>query len=562
MRAALLLLVCGCLETSPLDGITYDGGLSYDARWTDDIGGARYHPKDYGAGPVHGPEMKLQKQDCRQCHGPDLLGGSGPSCDTCHTPNDPPAWRSNCTYCHGGSENQTGAPPKNLDDTSQGGHFPHHNAHVTSSMTSTLDCTQCHVKATDVMSAGHAFDDTPGRAENDFGAGKSKKGSWDKNGTCSNLYCHGSGRGDDGVAHVGDGKLSCSSCHPSTGSAPADWAKMSGPHSTHLAVAGIGCADCHSTVTSDGTTIANRDLHIDGLRQVSIPTSGFTFDAVTQQCTGSCHNYVHTTLVWSGALGGKYHPAGYSAAAVHGGEMELQRQDCRGCHGATLTGGQGPSCDSCHQANWRTNCTYCHGGSLNQTGAPPRDLASAPAMVSQSFQAHTAHLTQTISAASDCTTCHIQPTDTMTTNHAFDSTPAKAENVFTAGLGPATVYDGKGTCSNNYCHSNGRTNGTGIYRDGSPTPGCGTCHAGQNSGQTAWGTMSSEHRKHLQMSGVTCATCHSSVTSTGNDVIAPLLHVDGKKQVVMNVAGIGPYNPTTKICAGSCHGEGHNDKRW
>ena len=296
---------------------------------------------------------------------------------------------------------------------------------------------------------------------------------------------------------------------------------------------------------------------------MAIPTAGFTFDQAKQQCTGTCHDYVHTSLIWSGSNGGKYHPAGYAAAAVHGGEMELQRQDCRGCHGATLTGGTsgqvGPSCDSCHQANWRTNCTYCHGGTLNNTGAPPRDLASAAATVSQSFQAHTAHIMTTIAPAEDCASCHINPTDVMTADHAFDSTPARSEVTFAGGLGKGGSYDGAGSCTV-YCHGNGRANGT--YKDGSPAPGCGSCHAGPASGQTAWGTMSGEHRKHLQMSNVTCATCHNTVTTNGTTIAAPQLHVNGTREVVMGVTGIGPYNAGTRICAGSCHGEGHNDKRW
>ena len=57
-------------------------------------GGGRYHPEGFAAAEVHGLELKQQAQDCRTCHGDELLGASAPSCDGCHTPADPPAWRS------------------------------------------------------------------------------------------------------------------------------------------------------------------------------------------------------------------------------------------------------------------------------------------------------------------------------------------------------------------------------------------------------------------------------------------------------------------------------------
>jgi hypothetical protein len=77
-----------------------------------------------------------------------------------------------------------------------------------------------------------------------------------------------------------------------------------------------------------------------------------------------------------GMVAGDYHPVGYEAAAVHGLELKTGAQDCRECHGATLEGGSGPSCDSCHQDGWRTNCTYCHGtgrayGDIAHTAARP-----------------------------------------------------------------------------------------------------------------------------------------------------------------------------------------------
>ena len=77
---------------------------------------AKFHAEDFARPELHGPALMQGLLDCRFCHGEDLTGDAGAlSCDTCHTPADPQAWRSDCVFCHGGVENQTGAPPVNLD---------------------------------------------------------------------------------------------------------------------------------------------------------------------------------------------------------------------------------------------------------------------------------------------------------------------------------------------------------------------------------------------------------------------------------------------------------------
>lgn len=521
-------------------------------------GGDRYHPDGFAAGALHGPALKMQEDDCRTCHGADLTGGvdGEPSCDGCHVGDTPTAWRTNCTFCHGGVENDTGAPPRNIDGTDQVGPFPVHTIHVTGSdMANAYDCNQCHTKAIEVLSPGHVFDDSPGEAENDYGNGLAPQTLFalaDR--TCSNNYCHGNGRADNGTIAAQSGRLACNGCHAIATSGAPEWGAMSGGHPLHLGLGDIGCADCHTGTTADGATIADKGKHINGARDVSFSIASFAFDAAAHTCTGTCHGVDHAAFGWVSG-GSSPHPPGFAAPEMHGPEMELQRSDCRGCHGADLTGGTGPSCDSCHEAGWREDCTYCHGGGLNDTGAPPRDLGSTITSSAQSFVAHPKHVTQGIMRANDCTTCHVKPTDVMSLGHAFDATAGAAENVFTAGLSPATTYDGSGTCANNYCHGNGRANGT--YRDGNGPTTCATCHPAQNSTSTQWGTMSGDHRRHLA-EGYECDDCHKTVAGTGGtSVIAPLLHVDGMKEVSFKVATI-TWDPTTKRCTGVCHDE-HND---
>ena len=316
--------------------------------------GGRYHPDGFAAPGAHGSELKQQKQDCRGCHGATLEGqGAAPSCDSCHSATEPTAWRTTCTFCHGGTDNMTGAPPRNLDGSAGAGVFPPHTRHVGSTIAAKIDCVQCHVKASDVLSPGHIFDDTKGTAEVDFGGGLNTQGRFDETTGCSNLYCHGNGRTDTGSVSKTAAAMTCTSCHAGMASDQAGRATMSGQHPLHLGVSGVTCGDCHNSVTPDGVSIAAAGLHVNGTREVVFsPDSapGFGFDASAQTCTGSCHGHAHAGQGWGGdAAGGRYHPQGWADPTMHGPEMELGRQDCRGCHGPTLEGsGAAPSCDSCH----------------------------------------------------------------------------------------------------------------------------------------------------------------------------------------------------------------------
>lgn len=548
------VLRTSCLAAAALHAIA---GCQEAPRGTGPDGfGGRYHPAGFDAPEAHGPAMKVSGEDCRGCHGYELTGSAtAPSCDGCHLEGeDPIAWRSRCTFCHGGELDQTGAPPRDIDGPEVS--FPAHTVHVNDGAAAGMDCIQCHVKAVDVLSPGHVFDDdTPGLAEVDMGAGLSPQGSFDGQ-ACSNLYCHGTGRGEDGAARVDAGPQGCTSCHAGVASQAAATASMSGPHGLHLALSGTTCATCHPGVSADGLSIVDRRRHVDGARDVAMTEAGFTFDPMQKTCAGSCHGRGHASLPWLGE-GGVYHPAGFAAASMHGPEAELQRQDCRACHGADLTGGAGPGCDSCHAPTWRTDCTFCHGGGLDDTGAPPRDLGSANLTVSQSFVAHPAHVSQGVARASGCAECHAQPADVMSPGHAFDATPAASEVDFRAGRSPGTTYDGDGTCANLYCHGDGRGD-NGTATDGMPAPTCAGCHPSR-SARDRWETMSGEHKKHLE-EGFDCEDCHAEVTADGTTIRDPQLHIDRLRQVRFSVTTI-TWNPSTRRCTGPCH-EDHEDDRW
>jgi hypothetical protein len=286
----ILIMVCAlgaaCGGGGGEDDVTSDGGPLHDGGAVDGpvIPPGRHHPLGFATPTMHGPALEHGAEDCRGCHGQDLTGnGDAPSCDGCHQAG----WRTTCVYCHGGTDNQTGAPPRQLGGDTGGGSFPPHTAHVETTLTTTIVCGDCHKLPTDVLSSGHVFDATPGAAEVDFSHGRDP-GAVYSAGTCSSSKCHGNGR-TLGTITRNDSGGTCSFCHIGYDD-PGNWDILSGRHAFHLEAGGLGCADCHGTVTSDSSSISGRSLHLDGAVAY---TGEATFNPATQHCTGSCHGHTH-----------------------------------------------------------------------------------------------------------------------------------------------------------------------------------------------------------------------------------------------------------------------------
>lgn len=264
------------------DGATTDctGTGTGTTTWT---GTGEYHPEGWDDPSIHGMALKFQTEtDCRACHGDDLLGGSGPACESCHGAG----WESNCLWCHGGEDSTTGAPPEGIDDTTgpQLDTFVPHTPHLDSDI-AVVACERCHDVPTDALTPGHVFDDdTAGLAEVVI-----LGGSWTSP-TCTN-YCHGDGQGNGSVDHTDDPR-SCSSCHADRGT-PARWASMSGDHVKHL-LEGFQCDECHSPTVSGSNTIVDATLHVNGVPDLDL--GDISFDGST--CTGSCHGENHNGRTW------------------------------------------------------------------------------------------------------------------------------------------------------------------------------------------------------------------------------------------------------------------------
>jgi predicted CxxxxCH...CXXCH cytochrome family protein len=291
--AACLLFVFACDVSSilPTGGVLEPSGNgeggSGEGQGDGGGNGVAYHPAGFGSPDLHGLEFNLQDQDCRSCHGADLKGAStAPSCDSCHSTAQPEAWRSDCAFCHD-------ATPKNLDNSIEGRFYVPHQVHLASTMMNTLSCDGCHNAPADVFTAGHAFDDSPGATEVVLATNPLATVADD---TCSNLYCHGNGRADNGTVSFTAAAMTCDSCHAGPDGSAA-WSTMSGEHRRHLQFSGVTCADCHLDVTADGRTLTNPVLHIDGLRQTA--SADLTIEpGATVRCTGACHGENHNNEPW------------------------------------------------------------------------------------------------------------------------------------------------------------------------------------------------------------------------------------------------------------------------
>ena len=242
------------------------------------LDGSDTHPAGWAQPQNHGAALKQGDSDCRQCHAADLTGqGQASSCDSCH----PNGWRSDCTFCHGGQDNQTGAPPLNLSGSADSAlqTVGAHSVHVTGNDHLAYDCEQCHLKPIELLSAGHLFDASPGTAEVNFTGGLSSAAVYSAP-ACSSLYCHGDGRNDNGsMGSYTETINACDACHATP---PASGEHRRGAHTSRE------CRECHADVTGSANAITGPALHVNGEPNVTLRNGG-SWNAQTRSCNPTCH---------------------------------------------------------------------------------------------------------------------------------------------------------------------------------------------------------------------------------------------------------------------------------
>ncbi len=249
---------------------------------------------------------------CQSCHGTDYTGGtSDVSCVDCHNTTR----LHPCIGCHGGQDNETGAPPLSLRDstaTSARGVGAHTAMVVGKSLFNGTDCSSCHIKPAFVLAPGHWAPkgiDSDSIAEVVFGGisglDSARFGApvFDTlTGTCANIYCHGAFPGGNTADTVdfygGPSEAFCGSCH----AVDSNFATLGGKHFKHDSL-GIQCVTCHfSTVDSSNVIRLSGGRHVNGLIvddvvfDPSVDTLGIgLFDGVScsgmpdRTLTGGCH---------------------------------------------------------------------------------------------------------------------------------------------------------------------------------------------------------------------------------------------------------------------------------
>jgi predicted CxxxxCH...CXXCH cytochrome family protein len=476
---------------------------------------------DQASAGFHAFEANKGLGKCQGCHAADLSGGkTGFSCGQCHDVAAPVAvsWKVNCVMCHGGTGNQTGAPPKTTwGNSADAVRVGAHATHVTVSATGpALDCSVCHVKPADALAVGHIDGATATVSWNGMAVANGATPAWNRaTATCANTYCHGKFPNGNVTnapiwTSVGTGQAACGTCHglPPGGTHPA------------VGTALTGCVTCHpATIDATGALIplASGGKHLDGVIQVS----------------------------------GGGHPAAWidtTSAGFHGYAAGAGIATCQSCHGVNLDGVGGSattSCATCHGATWQTNCTLCHGGTANQTGAPPKGTWGYRADATR-IGAHTKHVTAgAVSGAVACATCHVVPTSATSPGH-LDGPSATVTFGGVAASGGATPSWNRATatCATTYCHGGY----TGVFNysfpdgTGNPAPAswtytgpkaaplwtagpmtCSSCHGNPPAGGN-W-------HSGLHGGGNGCNLCHPDVNAAGTAITNVALHINGTVEV-------------------------------
>jgi predicted CxxxxCH...CXXCH cytochrome family protein len=180
-----------------------------------------------------------------------------------------------CIECHGGGDNGTGAPPRDVSGRSDPSlaSVGAHTAHVQladDSLANAYDCDACHPKPAAVRSAKHL----DGTVQITFGAlatagGMTSPGYDRTTHGCASTYCHGSFTGGNPgnvpVWTAGAAAAACGTCHGD----PAATATAL-PRGIHPALAPTAtnatCHVCHpDTVKADGTVDVAKGKHVNGV---------------------------------------------------------------------------------------------------------------------------------------------------------------------------------------------------------------------------------------------------------------------------------------------------------
>ena len=404
----------------------------------------------------------------------DTLIADQAVCDACHGTG-----AHECTACHGGLIDTTGAPPYGLrgETATTSLAVGAHTTHLAgSAIAAAIACSTCHQVPETTVDSAHLDLGAPVRdsiAEIVWsGLGNNGHTVWDRTtGECSGGYCHGGflgGNSQNLPVWTGIDQAECGSCHDVEGDSLS--LGLLGAHKFHVGTAAIKCSICHSSVVDDDLKIINTSLHVNGSVQSLVADPGL--------------------------------------------------------------------CDVCH--GFSNSCIVCHGGQDNNTGAPPVGLDNETATTELAVGAHTKHLSGgTISDGIACSECHIKPSRPLDAGHLdSDGIP---DMDFGPLAGAASTWNrSSATCGGTYCHGNfsgGYDANSPVWTSGGSQATCGSCHAVNSD----YSSLSGMHQKHIIDKEVECYQCHAATVDSSLVIVGMDVHIDGTKDVSFS-SGQGSFN--------------------
>src|SRR6266568_4371109 len=471
----------------------------------------------------------------------------------CHFQTTTPTWgtasftftdttTNDCDKCHGNGGGL--AAPQDRSHPGQGKHGTYYG-------TDTGSCAKCHPSYTTFTHSTSA--QTGGRNLSLQGTDLAPanyslpanlaypaymtNAALNRNGTCTNLYCHSNGTRNaaaytaTAVPTWGVNTLTCASCH---GYKVGSFSVLtSGSHKAHINSAFAGrtgkdfsCDQCHKATTSDGATISTTANHVNRIINVNMTTS-------------SVGVYSNPNHLPGGAFGSCTNTTCHNVGRT-------------GTSGAALTVTWGTAAGA-------NKCAICHGAG-NAVGSPDYTSGAGGSATANS------HTTHAITKGISCSVCHIQTTTNGTAiiagggKHLDNSNQDVSFGTFNGQAQGSAVYTPGltfKTCATTYCH-------------GSLTPpqwggavlACNSCH-----GDSAVpGTLTGKHSVHMGAnipyyrgtgSSIGCVECHSATVSSNAVISNQANHVNGVK----NYSGARAYKSQYVVggdntCTTYCHSNG------
>ncbi len=455
-----------------------------------------------------------------------------------------------CGDCHGNPPQDGSArnvPP---------GQFPGtHDKHAGSDPSEYgFACTTCHYDNTGNLKHDSAFKNLTGSKlpKNAYSLGnKIAVTNATGNGTCSNVYCHSTGRTTgQGLTRqslgwtTAPGAIPCLACHAGRDAAQGNLAKssagfsLSTTHSQHFkapyTAAQMNCNICHSKTVTDAATLKQYSgvvKHVDGVATVTfndINYGSYTSFKANKTCANvACH-------------GGKTRSAWSNAGALN------TTNTCTHCHG------QPQAANILSSNTERKNFAPGWVNGAN-TGTSTDQITVATDM---RVGAHFVHLSSIYMTKIKCNECHRVPSQSFDGTHmtgpryssqsiTFAQASTAVKNT-TATAFVSGTSAGPATCTTTYCHGSKLIQNDTAGTARSPqwnqdltnnTPSvatCGRCHGLP---------PNSVSGSHTGLTAVTqCAGCHAAVVNASGAIINKLLHINGVNNFLVTCNGCHDYD--------------------